>query len=150
MSLPPQLWDCRCTAPHCFLFSSLGPKNELGSSHHTYMENILLSPQLCLFTYFFSDRISLYGPDRPPAHPPHAFSPGVLGFFSLPLCVFPGITYLLDAISLKKCKRIQDCRAFVATHILCCFTLLTLGVSGKVFLKPLDGGGYTHPKCGQL
>lgn len=78
------------------------------------MENTLLSPQPCLFIYF-SDRILLYAPDWPSAHFPHAFSPGVLGFFSFPLCIFPGTKYLLDVISLQKCKRIQDCRAFVAT-----------------------------------
>lgn len=126
MSLPPQLWDGRCTAPRCFLFLAWARKTNSGP-HITPTWKIFYYLHSSVYLLiFFSDRISLYGPDRPPVHPPHAFSPGVLGFFSLPLCIFPGTKYLLDVISLKKCKRIQDCRAFVATHILCCFTLLSI------------------------
>lgn len=132
-----------------FPFSSLG--SETNSGPHitpTWKIFYYLHSSVYLLIFFRQNLIIWTRPASSSSSP--CLLPWGLGFFSLPLCIFPGTKYLLDVISLKKCKRIQDYRAFVATHILCCFTLLTLGVSGKVFLKRLDGGGYTHPKCGQL
>lgn len=114
MSLLPQLWDCRCKHHTDYFFLAWAQKTKSGS-HITPTWKILYYLHSPVYLFIFSDRISSYGPDWPSAHSPHAFSPGVLGFFSFPLCIFPGTKYLLDVISLKKCKRIQDCRAFVAT-----------------------------------